>query len=202
MRVLSFAAIALLLLSAQCFAGADQALLLDDFEASISGGPDGTVDFGSGGGSSLEVKAGLDVKYSGNQSLAAVYDAVAGGYMWIARGFELDSRNAGWLVKPDQIKWKRYKAISFYMYGSGSNSSVAFDIKDKGSELWRILITDDFKGWKKIVCPFKDFFCRGDWQPGSADKNSKLDFPLKSFQFEPKAISQGTLYFDLVELTR
>jgi len=201
-RILCFAVIALLFMSGACSAGSGQALLIDDFENPVSAGPDGTVDFGSGGGSSLEVKAGLDIKYSGNQSLEAVYDAAAGGYMWIARGFELDSRNAGWLVKPDRIKWKKYAAISFYMYGNGSNSSIAFDIKDKGNELWRFMVTDDFKGWKKVVCPFKYFFCRGDWQPGSADKNSKLDFPLKSFQFEPKAVSKGTLYFDCVELTR
>ncbi|MCX5714920.1 MAG: hypothetical protein NT033_09035, partial [Candidatus Omnitrophica bacterium] len=124
------------------------------------------------------------------------------GYMYIAKGFGLDAKNATWQVKPQDIDWKKYNAISFYMYGQDSKTKVAIDIKDNGNEIWRFMVTDDFKGWKKTVVPFKDFFVRGDWQPDNADKNAALDFPLKSYQFEPLPPAKGTLYFDDVELAQ
>ncbi len=46
-----------------------KSLLIDDFEGEISGGASGTVDFGSGEGSSVEVVASKDIKNQGNQSL-------------------------------------------------------------------------------------------------------------------------------------
>ncbi len=188
-------------LAGSCFAQ-EKALLLDDFEGAISGGPDGTVDFGAGNGSSVEVRTSTDIKHSGNQSIKVTFDAVANGYMWIARGFDLDAKKTDWLVKPQDIKWDEYNAISFYMYGSDSRANVAFDIKDNGNEIWRFMVEDNFKGWKQVVCPFKEFIARNDWQPDSADKNGILGFPLRSFQFEPRPEAQGILYFDMVELTK
>ncbi len=184
-----------------CFAQS-QPLLIDDFEGTISGGPEGTVDFGAGNGSSVDVTAATDIQHSGKQSIKVTFDAVSGGYIWIARGFGLDAKNTAWLIKPENIPWKDYSAISFYMYGNDSKTKVAFDIKDNGNEIWRYVTEDNFKGWKQIVCPFKDFVVRDDWQPDSADKNAVLDFPLKSYQFEPRPAAKGTLYFDQVELIK
>ncbi|RJP29513.1 MAG: hypothetical protein C4533_00525 [Candidatus Omnitrophota bacterium] len=177
-----------------------ESLLIDDFEGVISGGAQGTVDFGSGNGSSLNVSASTGTKYSGNQSLELKYDAISGGYMWAARGSSLDAAGAGWLIKPEDIEWGGYSKISFYMFGSNSGAMVAFDIKDSGSEIWRFLIEDNFTGWKQIVCEFNKFMARDDWQPQDADNNLELDFPLKSFQFEVLPEAKGTVYFDKVEL--
>lgn len=193
--------IAMVLLAGAVALAQGEALLLDDFETPVSGGPQGTVDFGSGGDSSVEVAASADIKNSGSQSIKITYTAAAGGYMWVARGFGLDSANAGWLVKPEDIKWDRYSAMSFYMYGSGSGAMVAFDVKDSGNEMWRFMLKDDFSGWKKITCSFSEFFARGDWQPDNADKNAAFDFPLRSFQFEPRPEAKGVVYFDTVELS-
>ncbi len=179
-----------------------EGLLIDDFEGVISGGPEGVVDFGAGGGSSVEVTADTEIKYSGSQSIKVNYDAVAGGYMWVARGFGLDAKNAGWLVKPEDIKWDEYNAFSFYMYGSGNKAQIAFDIKDNGSEVWRYMLEDNFTGWKQITCLFNEFFARDDWQPESADKNANLDFPIQSFQFEPRPEAKGAINFDGVELIK
>lgn len=179
-----------------------QGLLIDDFEGVISGGADGFVDFGSGNGSKVEVSQASDIKQSGKQSLKVIYDAVSGGYMWIARGYGLEAKNSAWLVNPDSIDWKQYNTITFYLYGSDSKTKIAFDIKDNSNEIWRFMLEDNFKGWKQIVCPLNEFFERSDWQPDSADKNSMLDFPLKSYQFEPLPPSKGTLYFEDVELVK
>jgi len=200
MKIWHLALILVLSITVSC-AAQNKGLLIDDFENPISGGPDGTVDFGAGGGSSVDVIADTGIKYSGKQSLKVTYDAVSGGYMWVARGLGLDAKNTAWLVKPEDIDWKKFKAISFYMYGSDSKARIAFDIKDNGKEMWRYMLEDNFKGWEKITCPFNEFFARSDWQPDNADKNAALDFPIKSFQFEPRPEAKGTLYFDAVELT-
>lgn len=193
----------LICFSSAAFAfGQEEGLLIDDFEGAISGGPIGSVDFGAGNGSSVEVTAATDIKHSGKQSLKVVYNAVPGGYMWVARGYGLEAKNANWQILPEGIKWNEYKAVSFYVYGSDSKTRVSFDIKDNGNEMWRFLLEDNFKGWKQIICPFNEFFPRSDWQPGTADKNSTLDFPVKSFQFEPLPESKGTLYFDEVGLIK
>lgn len=194
-------AVALLITSISCAPKAN-ALLIDDFEGAISGGPEGTVDFGAGGGSSVDVKADKAIKHGGSQSLKVIYDAVAGGYMWVARGFRLDAKYANWLVKPEDIKWNEFNAIAFYMYGSDSKAKIAVDLKDNGSEMWRFMIEDNFAGWKQVVCPFAEFYARGDWQPNAADKNANLDFPIQSYQFEPRPEAKGTLYFDDVELIK
>jgi len=104
------------------------------------------------------------------------------------------------LVGVKDIEWGKFNAISFYMYGSDSKTKIAFDIKDGGSEMWRFMLEDNFQGWQRIICPFSEFFARGDWQPDSADKNAVLDFPVKSFQFECLPEAKGSLYFDSVEL--
>ena len=197
-----FSLLAVVAVISSCAFAQNKGLLIDDFEGAITGGAQGTVDYGSGNGSSVVVTGAADIKNTGNQSLKLVYDSVAGGYMWIARGFGLDASNAIWLVKNDEIAWKDYTALAFYLYGSNSKTQVAVDIKDNGNEIWRLIITDDFNGWRQIVCPFDSFFARGDWQPDAADKNAQLDFPLKSYQFEPLPESKGTLYFDTVELLK
>ncbi|OQB12923.1 MAG: Carbohydrate binding domain (family 11) [Candidatus Omnitrophica bacterium ADurb.Bin205] len=191
----------ILVFSVVSFAQGDN-LIIDDFETPIIKGLDGTIDYGSGNGSSVEVSSEPKIKYSKDSSLKVVYNAVAGGYMWIARGFDLDAQNAGWLVDPQDIIWDDYSALAFYMYGSDSKNRIAVDVKDSGNEVWRFIINDDFNGWREVVCPFEQFAVRDDWQPESSDKNSIINFPLKSYQFEPLPESSGTLYFDRVELIK
>ncbi len=200
MKKIVFFAVALLSVTGICFAAEN--LLIDDFEVSVSSGPEGTVDFGSGNGSTVQVSQATDIKNTGNKALKVVYDAVPGGYIYVARGTGLDAKNANWSVKPSDIKWQEYSAISFYVYGNDSKTKIAFDIKDNGGEIWRFITEDNFKGWKKVVCQFDKFIVRDDWQPENADKNGVLDFPIKTFQFEPLPGSKGTLYFDTVELVK
>ncbi len=200
MRKIFFLAAVLLSVTGVCFAAEN--MLLDDFEVSVSSGPEGTVDFGSGNGSMVQVTQSTDIKNTGEKALKVVYDAVPGGYIYVARGSGLDAKNAQWPIKPSDIQWQGYSAISFYVYGSDSKGKIAFDIKDNGGEIWRFITEDNFKGWKKVVCQFDKFVVRDDWQPESADNNGVMDFPIKIFQFEPLPGSKGTLYFDTVELVK
>ncbi|MFA4988124.1 MAG: carbohydrate binding domain-containing protein [Candidatus Omnitrophota bacterium] len=200
MKKIFFMAAIFLGISVACFA--DNGTLIDDFEISVTSGPEGTVDFGAGNGSAVTVTRDTDIKNSGESSLKVVYDAVEGGYIYVAKGSGLDAKNADWQVSPSDIKWQEYNAISFYVYGTDSKEKIAFDIKDNGGEIWRFIAQDDFKGWKRVVCSFDKFVLRDDWQPENAEQNWKLDFPIKVFQFEPLAGSSGTLYFDTVELVK
>jgi hypothetical protein len=198
MRLVILTLALVLCVSGACFAAGS--LLLDDFEGAISGGAEGTVDFGAGNGSAVDVTANTEIKISGAQSLKINYNAVFGGYIYVARGFNLDAKKADWLLKPEDIDWKKYRGISFYVYGTASKTNIALDIKDEGGEFWRFIFEDNFQGWKQIICPFDEFFVRTDWQPDDADKNDTLELPIMSFQFEPRPEARGTLYVDQVEL--
>lgn len=179
---------------------APKEVLLDSFEGEIN---KQTVDYGTAKGSFLEVVAGTDQKICGEQSLKIIYELGTSGYMWIARGYNLDVQGAAqWLVKPADIKWKAYNAVSIQMYGNGNGAVVAFDLKDSGGEMWRFLLDDDVAGWKEVICPLEQFFPRGDWQPDTAEKNGQLDFPIMSFQFEPRLAGKGIYLFDCVKLIR
>lgn len=192
-----------LVLSTMLYAQDANELLLDDFEGEIAGGEQGTVDYGSGNGSSVEVKASSEIKQHGAQGLAVTFDAVSGGYIWIARGYDLTVKGAGsWLAEPKDIDFSKYNAIAFYMSGADTKNQVAVDLVDNGGEYWRYLIEDNSAGWKEVVIPLKYFSCRGDWQPDKADKNGELNFPLKAFQFEPRPQGKGTIYFDYVRLVK
>ncbi len=69
---------------------ASPSLCLDDFEGVLEAGQ--TVDAGAGSGSTVAVSAEKGTVPSGGQALKIVYDAVAGGYIWVARGYGLDVR--------------------------------------------------------------------------------------------------------------
>ena len=179
-----------------------EALLIDDFEGALDGGPDGTVDFGAGAGSTMSVSADTQIKYCANQSMKIDYFANAGGYMWVARGYRLDAANSSWLVKPEDINWSQYNAFSFYMYGTNSKAQLVFDIKDDGGEIWRFSFEDNLSGWQRVICPINRFSARNDWQPELADNNGTLNFPIVSYQLEVLPQGEGTLYFDCISLTK
>lgn len=176
-------------------------LLLDDFEDLDEGNVLESVDFGSGAGSEINVEVSRQIKVSGDKSIKVVYNSVPGGYMWLARGYDLDVKGASkWRKRPEDIKWNKYKTLSFYIYGQGKNTQIAVDLRDAGKEYWRFMIRDDTEGWQKIECSLNEFFARSDWQPEDAVKNGVIDFPLKSFQFEPRTPGEGVIYIDKVEL--
>lgn len=190
-----------LLIGCQC---RGKELIIDDFQGEIS---KNTVDFGASDGSILNVTADKDITKCGSQSLKIEYDLKPSGYMWIARGYNLKIQGAekgwgSWKLKPEEIRWPDYNGISLLMYGRNTGSTIAFDLKDAQNQLWRILIDDDFTGWKEISIPFNQFFSRSDWQPQDAQINDIVDFPLTSYQFEPKVPGKGIYNFACVKLVK
>lgn len=181
---------------------ASPVLVIDSFEGKIIGGVNATVDYGSGSGAKVDVFPAKEPVYHGRQSLKIVYDNTEGGYMWVARGYNLTMKNAGqWRVRPERIKWDNYDALVFYIYGEGNGNQIAVDIIDNGKEYWRYLIKDDKREWREVVIPFTDFKARTDWQPDSATRNNVLDYPINVFQFEPRT-GKGIIYVDKVCLRK
>lgn len=177
-------------------------LIIDSFEGKIVGGGKATVDYGSGAGAMVNVSPARKPAFHGRQSLKIVYDVSGGGYMWVARGYNLTQKNAAqWRVLPQKIKWDNYNAFVFYLYGEASGNNIAIDLIDNQKEYWRFLIMDDTEGWKEIVIPFGDFSARTDWQPDGALRNNTMDFPINAFQLEPKT-GMGILFVDKVYLRK
>ena len=175
-------------------------LVIDSFEGPLNSE---TVDYGAGKGSSVEVSLSKVLRSCGEQSLKIRYKLRPSSHMWVARGYGLKVKGAGqWEVAPKDIPWKKYNAMGISFYGRNTGAVIAFDVKDAGGEVWRFLLDDDFKGWKEIKCPFANFFVRSDWQPETAQQNEILDFPIMSFQLEPRLPGEGIYYFDCVKLTR
>jgi len=110
----------------------DKILLIDDFEGEIS---KSTVDYGAGGNSSIDIEVSTDIVYHGKQAIKMKYLASSDGYMWMARGYDLDVKGAAqWLVAPKDIDWSKYSSFSFYMYGQDTKAIVAVDFIDNGFE--------------------------------------------------------------------
>lgn len=180
-------------------------LLIDSFEGKI--GRD-TMDYGSSPNSSVVGKASNKFSRCGRNALQLDYTLKSSGYVYCARGYglhyETDSSTwmtgrAGWLVTPDQIQWDQYGAFSIDIR-SDQIGKVAIDLRDAGGELWRRSVTVRGKGWKSFQIPFNKFSVRTDWQPPKAKLNRKMDFPITSFQLEPKTPGKGTLYIDCAKL--
>jgi len=181
-----------------CFHQPPQPLVLDSFEDSCGSS---CIDFGAGNGSKVSISLSTDKVYAGKKSLKIEYSGVPSGYMWVARGYGLTNKKAGlWQRPPQKIAWRKYGAFSFYLYGQAKGVNIAFDIKDKDNEMFRCMFRDDQRGWKQVVCPFNKFFSRSDWQPQDARPNGTIDFPVVSFQFEPRTPKSGVIYIDKVEL--
>ena len=179
-----------------CSQNSDE-VMLDSFEGQASRE---TVDYGSSSSTKIAVSFSKEQKVCGRQSLKIDYDLKKDGYMYCARGHGLDVSGAVWEAgAPESINWSAYPSMSVQVFGS-KRGNIAFDVKDSGGELWRYMINDDFEGWKEIVVPFDQFRVREDWQPQTADGNRSLDFPVKSFQFEPKNPGVGAVYIDCVKL--
>ncbi len=192
-----FAVVFLMFLSG-CVLSPTKPLMLDDFEGKIN---QNTVDFGAGNNSQIDVTVSTDIVNTGKQSLKVAYETVPSGYMWVARGYELDVKGADkWSMAPQKIRWQGYQGFSFYIYSAKKGVMIAFDVKDKDKEMWRKVFTVKKEGWQEIIVPFGELFARTDWQPENAELNGQIDYPIKSYQFEVRTPGEGVIYIDTVKL--
>ncbi|MCA9403914.1 MAG: hypothetical protein KC897_09045 [Candidatus Omnitrophica bacterium] len=176
-----------------------KSLLIDSYDRPLGSRQ---VDFGSSSGTRIEVAGYLGAKKCGAKSLRIKYNLLQGGYMYCARGYRLDAPGALWDgPHPEKIDWNAYSGFSVQVYGS-RRGPIAFDVKDNDGELHRFLIDDNFSGWREIYIPFSSLVSRTDWQPQNITVNKVIDFPIWSYQYEPKNPGEGQVYFDCLQLVK
>ncbi|MCX7820804.1 MAG: hypothetical protein N2258_03920 [Brevinematales bacterium] len=107
-----------------------------------------------------------------------------------------------------EIIWTKYNTIKFWLYGTKSNNSYLIQLIDKNNESFAHIMYDNWKGWKQIRIPFEKIKSRMDYQDSRARVNRKIDFPIKTLNFElnsyPPASTSGKLKIIIneIELTR
>ena len=132
------------------YAQGEGELLLDDFEGAISGGLEGTVDYGSGNGSSLGVAASPEVKYHGQQALEVSFDALSGGYIGVAT-----NNTAEYTAIVEALKWlaKNHSGsnLVFYLDSQLASSQLNGIFKVKNAKIRELIMAvrvleSQFKG--------------------------------------------------------
>ncbi|MDX2160275.1 MAG: family 16 glycosylhydrolase [bacterium] len=108
------------------------------------------------------------------------------------------------------MDWRDYNAFSFWMYGTGSNGTLQFELADNlnrdfpgdSAERYLYRFIDDAAGWRQITIPFAALQRRTDYQPpGAPDDGLGLD-QVSGYAFGlPSGIGASTILFDQVGLT-
>ena len=140
--------------------------LVDDFEAGLPAGYDGTIPIGFNTFADPSSTAAISTTDaapaptvpghgSGNHVLKLDLNVVA--WAGVTHAFE----NAGlnmWVTQD----WSAYEGISFYLYGTGAGTELFVDVLDNrnpgsikdDAERWTFAFKDDLSGWKLIQIPF------------------------------------------------
>jgi len=140
--------------------------LVDDFEAGLPAGQDGTVPIGFNTFADPNSTAAISTtdanpastvpgQGAGNHVLKLDLNVIA--WAGVTHAFE----NAGataWVTQD----WSAYAGISFYLYGTGAGTDLFIDVLDNrnpgstkdDAERWTLAFKDNFTGWKLIEIPF------------------------------------------------
>jgi hypothetical protein len=163
---------------------AGNSLLISDFEDSKQ--PISTY---AGGGSKVTTEYQTATVHGGKQALK-VYQNVSN---WGGALIELPKEKAD---------WTGYTTLKMWIYGGKTGRKFNIDLEEAGKEQFRYTITDDWTGWKEFSIKLAEIYARSDWQPPDANKNYKLDFPLKTIQFFTSSSFDGTLIFDDISVEK
>lgn len=122
----------------------------------------------------------------------------------VGYGMEIDYSIAQWggvLTKPAQ-DWSGYRALEFWVRGSGSGNRVTLELEDADGELFQYRFFDDFTGWRFASIPLNTtgFPRRTDWQPVTVNNGLTLtNVKVLRIAFGPDG-AQGTIAVDRMEL--
>lgn len=144
-------------------AAAGTTSVIADFEG---GAPDGFFSYGAAGFGVLDVAAdSADAKPGQTDPTKVVsygWDVTApGSFGGVGQNFAA-ARDLS-----------AFEGIGFWLRGSGSGSSLQFELFDGGanpdsSERWDVTIVDDVAGWREVLLPWSAFNRATDFQPGGA----------------------------------
>ena len=96
--------------------------------------------------------------------------------------------------------WSGYRALEFWIEGTGSGNAIDVEIEDADGELFDHRFVDDFTGWRFASVPLTvaGFPRRTDWQPVSVNNGLTLS-NVKILRFRP-ASGSGSFGLDRVIL--
>jgi beta-glucanase (GH16 family) len=139
-------------------------IVVDDFEASLAAGQDGTIPVGfftaQGSNSSVafsRAAAPTAVPEVPDPNNVLKMDFTVASYGVLIHSFENDAANQ-WVAQD----WSAYEGVSFWLYGNNSGIDLFVDVLDnRGADLTRdqaerfsVAFKDNWSGWKKIELPF------------------------------------------------
>ncbi|MFN3707336.1 carbohydrate binding domain-containing protein [Microcella sp.] len=142
--------------------------LVDDMEAPLDQGRDGTIDIGwlqaqDGGttmsyGQSTTPPAPVPGSDEGNTVLRGTFAVNAFGV--VVRAFPNDALDT-WVTQD----WSTFEGMGFWMYGNGTGTSLFVDVIDNrtpdstrdDAERFSVAFSDDWTGWRFLTFNFDDF---------------------------------------------
>ena len=142
--------------------------IVDDMEAPLDQGRDGTIDIGwlqaTGAGSTMSYgqsttpPTAVPGAEAGNTTLRGTFDIETFGV--IVRAFPNETLDE-WVSQD----WSTFQGIGFWMYGNGTGTDLFIDVVDNrnpGStrddgERFSVAFEDDWTGWKFLTFDFDDF---------------------------------------------
>jgi hypothetical protein len=122
----------------------------------------------------------------------------------IGYGMEIDYVIGQWggvLTKPAQ-DWSGYRALEFWIRGSGTGNRIIIELEDADGELFQHRMFDDFTGWRFASIPLNTtgFPRRTDWQPVTTNNGLTLT-NVKVLRIAPGPDgARGTFAVDRMEL--
>lgn len=106
----------------------------------------------------------------------------------VGHGMKVTHAVAGWAGIGTTVNenWGGYRAIEYWIKGTGANNTVYVEIEDADGERFRHSFVNDFTGWKFASVPLdtSGFPRRTDWQPVATNNGMTLS-NVQSFRFEP-----------------
>lgn len=142
--------------------------LVDDMEAPLNQGRDGTIDIGwlqaTGAdstmsyGQSTTPPAPVPGAADGNTTLRGTFDI--GTFGVVVRAFPNETLDE-WVPQD----WSTFQGIGFWMYGNGTGTDLFIDVVDNRNpdstrddgERFSVAFEDDWTGWKFLTFDFDDF---------------------------------------------
>ncbi len=112
------------------------------------------------------------------------------------------------LFNESLMDWSNMNTLKLNIFGTKSQKNYLIQLEDKNEELFVYKVLDNWDGWKELSIPISKFESRSPYQKNRKSINKKIDYPLKTLQFEifeinqPQSKSKLNLIIGEIEVTK
>ncbi|HEX8271762.1 MAG TPA: glycosyl hydrolase family 8 [Longimicrobiaceae bacterium] len=120
----------------------------------------------------------------------------------VGHGMKVGYAISGWggVGRDVAASWSGYRAMEFWIRGSGSGNTIRVQIEDADGELFEHRILDDFTDWRFASIPLSTTgFPRAGWQPAGVPNNGLTLSNVRTLQLTPVG-GRGSFEIDAIEL--